>query len=980
MMPGTTNSRRAVRGRTARRLWLAAALGWLSHSVVVADDAAPAVPPPESFAARIDALVDAAQLVPAAAPTSDAEFIRRVELDLLGRIPSATEVRAFVEDQTPEKRALLVDHLMGRPEFVRQLAQLLDVMLMERRADKQVPAAEWQAYLYASVRANKPFDQLAREILAAETEQTPEPSLRPAAKFYLDREAESNLLTRDVGRIFFGKDFQCNQCHDHPLIADYLQSDYYGLLACFQRTSLFTDKEKKVWLAEKADGDPTYQSVFVPDDQPHAAVPHLPEGGKLAEPSFHKGEEYLVAPADNTRHVPKHSRRAMLAQQATNGSNPAFARNIANRLWAHLLGRGLVEPVDLHHGDNPPSHPELLELLAREMVALKFDMKEFLRQVALSRTYQRSIDLPSDLRERSAEVAARQAELEAELAARQAALEEARSAARQAESAQIAVQTATEPAVAELAKAEAAAAAAQQAVDAATAALAAAQADLAAKQDIATALTAASTAALAAAAKLPSEAELAQAAEKFRVRAEQTTAEAAASATVVTQRQVESTTAAAALAPAQAAVQTTAEAAAPAKQQRAEADTVVAAADAVLRQARLATQVASGRVADARALLAYRDAVAQADAARAEAERIATEVAAAIEPLAQKVVAVTLQTAEAEAQLAAADQAAAGMATSVSTVGQQLAEKKLANEAVAEALVKATAARDKLPGDAELAQAVTLLTSGAERSTADLANVEKQLTDEQQRLTAAQAQQTVAQQAVDAGRAEVLALEAERTRVQSPADEALARSQAQRLEAETAQYEVVDRLQPRLTIAAIKQLSPEALAWSMLQSTGVLEATRTTVEAEWLAAHAGTDIAQLDAAQQAARSYEIEQALFEKLKGVPAQFVSLFAAPPGQPQNTFQATVDQALFLANNGTLKSWLTPSGQNLTARLMALAEPQPLAEELYLSVLNRSPTAEETAEAAALLTARPDERQQVVMELAWALICSAEFRFNH
>ena len=127
-------------------------------------------------------------------------------------------------------------------------------------------------------------------------------------------------------------------------------------------------------------------------------------------------------------------------------------------------------------------------------------------------------------------------------------------------------------------------------------------------------------------------------------------------------------------------------------------------------------------------------------------------------------------------------------------------------------------------------------------------------------------------------------------------------------------------------------------------------------------------------------TFEIEQALFEKLKGVPQQFVGLFAAPPGQPQNTFQATVDQALFLANNGTLKSWLAPAGQNLTARLMALSDPQQFSEELYLSVLNRLPTAEETAEVAALLAARPDERQPIVMELAWGLVCSSEFRFNH
>ena len=768
-------------------------------------------------------------------------------------MPAAAEVRAFLADSSADKRAALVDRLLAQPEFVRHLAQLLDVMLMERRADKQVPAPEWQAYLYASVKANKSFDQLAREILAAETEQTPDPALRPAAKFYLDREAEANLLTRDVGRIFFGKDFQCNQCHDHPLIGDYLQSDYYGLFACFQRTSLFTDKEKKVSLAEKADGEPTYQSVFVPGDTPHAAAPRLPEGAPLAEPTVAKGEEYLVAPADNIRHVPRQSRRALLAQHATDGTNPAFARNIANRLWAHMLGRGLVEPVDLHHGDNPPSNPELLDLLSKRVVDLKFDLKEFLRQIALSKVYQRSIDLPTQLRERTSDVAARLPELEKDLAEKSAALEAARLVNQQAESALATVRTATEPPFAELAKTQAAVAESQKLVDTAAAALAAAQADQVAKQDIANTLASASTAAQAAAAKLSKEPELAQAAEKFRLRAEQTAAEVTAAVAVVTQRQMESAAAVAALAPLQATMQAATEAVVPGQQQRADAEAVVAASTASLRQSRLLAQVATSRVTDARALLAYRDALARLDTAQAEADKIAAEVAAAVQPVVQRISDSSAQTAEAEAALTAADQAATGMAAALAAAEQQLAEKKVASEAVAEALVKATAARDKLPEDAELAQAVTLLAAGAERSTVSLAAVEKQRSDEQQRLAAAQTQQQAALQTVEARRAEVAALEAERAKIQVPAEQSLAAAKSERQNVLAAEHSVVERLQPRMTVAAIKQLSPEALAWSMLQATGVLEATRIAVEAEWLAAHPGVDVAQLDATQQAAR-------------------------------------------------------------------------------------------------------------------------------
>ncbi|MBL9122949.1 MAG: DUF1549 domain-containing protein [Planctomycetaceae bacterium] len=968
--------------RLVRCAGLACLLAGL-NSVVFADEPpaapSPATTPP-TLAAEIDALVDAGQLVPLAGPATDAEFMRRATIDLNGRVPTGADVQAFLADPAPDKRARLVDQLLSRPEFVRVLAQWLDVTLMERRPDKNVPSAEWQAYLYASAKANKPFDQLAREILSAETGEQPDPALRPASKFYLDRDAEPNLLTRDVARIFFGKDFQCNQCHDHPLVADYLQADYYGLFACFQRTTLFTDKEKKVWLAEKADGEPTYQSVFVPGDTPHPATPRLPDGPLLTEPAIAAGQEYLVAPADNVRPVPRHSRRALLAQFATDGTNPAVARNLANRLWAHMLGRGLVEPVDMHHSHNPPSNPELLELLAQRIASLKFDMRVFLRQIALSRAYQRSIDLPTDLPDRTGDVASQLPALEEDLASKQAAFESMRQAAQQAESAHLQTQSKTEPLFAELRKVQGAMNEAQQNAVAATNALNAAQADLAAKQDLANTLATATTAAQAAAARLAGEAELAAAAEKFRVRSEQAAADATAAMAIVAQKQSEATAAAAKATALQPALAAAGDAVAPARQERAAAQALAEASTSQMRQARLVAQVAAQRRQEALALLSYRDAVAQLSQAQARLDQAVSEVAAAEAPVVQRISATATQTAEAERALAVSEESTAGAASAVSTSEQQLAESQAAGDALAEALAKATVARDKLPADTELAQAVSLLAAGAERTKTAHAALTQQRDAAQQVLAQAQTEVAAARQAVAARQAELAALEAERAKLAEPrtlAQEAAATAQQQ---VAVAEQEVIDKLQPRVAVAALKALSPEALAWSMLQVTGVLDATRAAVEAEWLAAHPGVDVAQLDAAQQQTRAFEIEQGLYEKLKGVPQQFVGFYAAAPGQPQNAFQATVDQALFLANNGALKSWLAPSGQNLTARLVALGDPQQLADELYLSVLNRQPLPEEAAEVAALLAAQPNERPQVVAELAWSLICSSEFRFNH
>ncbi|MEE2642149.1 MAG: DUF1553 domain-containing protein, partial [Planctomycetota bacterium] len=209
-----------------------------------------------------------------------------------------------------------------------------------------------------------------------------------------------NLLTRDIGRIFFGRDLQCAQCHDHPLVDDYLQSDYQGLLAFVAPGYIKTvnkpgppDKEGKPGkpvavkiYAEKDGNDISFESVFVKDTK-HRTGPRL-----VGEKSMLEPDRMPTSGSVKTR--PLHSRRQMMAIHATDGSNRAFNENIANRLWGMMMGRGLVDPPDFHHRDNPPSRPRLMRELGERMVAMKFNMKEFLVQVALSKAYQRIYDLP----------------------------------------------------------------------------------------------------------------------------------------------------------------------------------------------------------------------------------------------------------------------------------------------------------------------------------------------------------------------------------------------------------------------------------------------------------------------------------------------------------------------------------------------------------------------------------------------------------
>jgi hypothetical protein len=326
----------------------------------------------------------------------DAEFLRRLYLDLTGTIPTADEARAFLKDAAPDRRAKLIDRLLASAGYARHMATAFDVLLMDRRPGKHVPVAQWQEFLRSAFAANMPYDQLVRAILTADGS---EPKTRAAARFYLDRDGEAHVLTRDIGRLFLGMNLQCAQCHDHPIVHQYRQAHYYGVYAFLSRSFVAADKAKKGSVfAEKAEGEVSYQSVFDPK-LTKSTGPRLPGGPLLKEPKFDKGKEYRVPPGKGVAPVPAFSRRGRLGELLTAADNAQFRRTAANRLWALMLGRGLVHPVDFDHAENPPSHPELLRTLADELAALKFDVKALLKQIALSQTYQRSSQLPKGVGE-----------------------------------------------------------------------------------------------------------------------------------------------------------------------------------------------------------------------------------------------------------------------------------------------------------------------------------------------------------------------------------------------------------------------------------------------------------------------------------------------------------------------------------------------------------------------------------------------------
>jgi hypothetical protein len=328
----------------------------------------------------------------AAAPASDAEFLRRVYLDVVGVIPTADEARAFLVDTSPDRRAKLIDRLLADERYALHQRDVFDVLLLDRRPDKHVKRGEWQEYLRASFAANKPYDQLVRELLSADGS---DPKTRAAAGFYLGREGEPHQITRDVSRLFLGMNLQCAQCHDHPLVDAYKQDFYYGVYAFLNRSYLFTDKKtKQAVFAEKGEGDVTFQSVFKAKITKNTGM-RLPGGKEVPEPKLPKGQEYVKAVAKGERGIPKFSRRAQLAGQITGPDNPRFARSAVNRFWSFYLGRGIVHPIEFDHPANPPSHPGLLKLLAEDFAASKYDVKRLVREILLSQTYQRSSAVPA---------------------------------------------------------------------------------------------------------------------------------------------------------------------------------------------------------------------------------------------------------------------------------------------------------------------------------------------------------------------------------------------------------------------------------------------------------------------------------------------------------------------------------------------------------------------------------------------------------
>lgn len=311
---------------------------------------------------------------------TDEEFIRRLFLDACGILPAAEEVAAFVADPDANKRGKLIDLVLARPEFTDYWTlQLSDLFQNRKERDHDVRGVkgvrQFHTWLHQQVAANRPWDELARDILTATGSNTES----PAVGYYIvtvgeQRHGESSEAPESVAQAFLGTRIGCAKCHNHPL-ERYTQDDFYHFAAYFSRVK-FDRKDPKT--------GPTMLRISHPDEKQNKSPVGVnqPRTGLFMKPQPLDRTPGNVKPGDDPR--------VALAKWITDPGNEFFAAAMVNRIWQHYLNVGLVEPVDDLRATNPPTNPELWKALKSEFVAKKFDLRALMRVILNSRTYQLS--------------------------------------------------------------------------------------------------------------------------------------------------------------------------------------------------------------------------------------------------------------------------------------------------------------------------------------------------------------------------------------------------------------------------------------------------------------------------------------------------------------------------------------------------------------------------------------------------------------
>ncbi len=324
------------------------------------------------------------QGVAAAPPCVETNLIRRTMLDLVGRIPTLNEAKQYLDSPEPNKRQLLIAQLIASPAFVRHQTNELNTLLMYDSG------RDLRAYLERAVTENRPWDVMFREMIAGDQSDDQQ---RAATEFVRARAHDLDKLANEASVIFFGVNVSCAKCHDHPLVSSWTQEHYFGMKSFFSRTF-----ENGDFLGEHDYGIVKYKTT---KDEEHTARLMFLSGNVVEEPeSKEPSDDDKKAQKEKLEELKKNkqpppppgfSRRAQLVDVALRpNENQFFAKSIVNRMWHRLYGHGLVMPIDQMHPENAPSHPELLDWLARDLITHNYDLRRVIQGLVSSNAYARS--------------------------------------------------------------------------------------------------------------------------------------------------------------------------------------------------------------------------------------------------------------------------------------------------------------------------------------------------------------------------------------------------------------------------------------------------------------------------------------------------------------------------------------------------------------------------------------------------------------
>ena len=304
--------------------------------------------------------------------SEDTEFLRRVHLDLTGKIPTPEEVLNFLKDGSPHKRQKKIDQLLGSEPYIEYWSGLWVNWLIGRRGDNDDRRVGLTTWVRDALTRNMPYNQFVQELIAADGELKD----NGAGNYIMRYERSPAVLTSHSSRLFLGLPMQCAECHDHKTEI-WSQKDYYGIAAFFN--GIESEQKGYIQTMDMA-GNEKRMENFLITNKPRKSM-WVERMDAEVSPRFLGGTEYKGSLT---------KRREALAQWMTDKSNPYFSRAIVNRIWKHFMGHAFVEPIDGFGEENLPTNPELLDWLAEDLVIHDYDLQHLMRTVLNSETYQRT--------------------------------------------------------------------------------------------------------------------------------------------------------------------------------------------------------------------------------------------------------------------------------------------------------------------------------------------------------------------------------------------------------------------------------------------------------------------------------------------------------------------------------------------------------------------------------------------------------------